>query len=316
VHRDQAIASHLLRVANSATYVGLMPCASLQQAISRLGLRQVGEIAMATALRGHLFHDPACADLLAIVWKHSVLAGFFTKEIARQLRRNVEIAFLCGLLHDVGKAVLLSSVDESIGPGSPTPPMRDVLGAVEAHHVETGVLLAVEWKLPDQIEEAVRFHHTPAAAPRFAELAHTVALADALAHHVAPSVLSAEVTIDDVRQHRSLDALNVYPDQLDAMVMYYGQVLTDRGRLSSLDVPVLGFFGAEDASIPVRDVQAFRGTLMDLGKQAEVLIVPGVGHAFANPSGGTYNERAANEAWTATLGFLERNMKLAKPTQQ
>jgi len=114
----------------------------------------------------------------------------------------------------------------------------------------------------------------------------------------------------------SLQTALLYPDQLDAMVMYYGQIVTDRQRLSALQVPMLGFFGADDESIPVRDVQGFRGTLMDLGKNVEVLIVPGVGHAFANPSGGTYNEKAANEAWVTTLAFLERNLKLNKPTQQ
>ena len=114
---------------------------------------------------------------------------------------------------------------------------------------------------------------------------------------------------------QSLQTALSYPDALDAMVMYYGQVVTDRTRLSPLNVPVLGFFGARDESIPVRDVQAFRGTLMDLGKNVEVLIVPGVGHAFANPSGGSYDAKAANEAWITTLAFLERHLKLGTPTR-
>ncbi len=97
--------------------------------------------------------------------------------------------------------------------------------------------------------------------------------------------------------------------------MYYGQVLTDRDRLASLNVPVLGFFGAEDESIPVREVQQFRSTLLELGKNAEVLIVPRADHAFANPSGGNYNEQAANEAWATTLAFLERHLKLSTPTR-
>ena len=106
-----------------------------------------------------------------------------------------------------------------------------------------------------------------------------------------------------------------YPGALDAAVMYYGQVLTDRDRLAPLNVPVLGFFGREDKSIPVREVQEFRSTLLDLGKNAEVLIVPAADHSFANPSSATYNEQAANEAWTTTLAFLERHLKLATPTR-
>jgi carboxymethylenebutenolidase len=113
----------------------------------------------------------------------------------------------------------------------------------------------------------------------------------------------------------SLQTALLYPDTLDAMVMYYGQVMTDRSRLASLEMPILGFFGGQDQSIPVRQVQEFRGTLMDLGKNVEVLIVPGADHAFANPSGGNYNEQAANEAWVTTLAFLQRHLKLATPTQ-
>ena len=113
----------------------------------------------------------------------------------------------------------------------------------------------------------------------------------------------------------SLQTALLYPDTLDAMVMYYGQMLSDRDRLASLNMPILGFFGGEDGSIPVRDVQAFRGTLRELGKNAEVLIVPRANHAFANPSDGNYNEQAANEAWDTTLEFLERHLKLSTPTQ-
>jgi carboxymethylenebutenolidase len=113
----------------------------------------------------------------------------------------------------------------------------------------------------------------------------------------------------------SLQTALLYPNQLDAMVMYYGQVIPDRDRLASLNVPVLGFFAGEDASIPLREVQDFRAVLMDLGKVAEILIVPRVDHAFANPKSRNYNEQAANEAWTTTLAFLERHLKLDTPTQ-
>ncbi len=106
------------------------------------------------------------------------------------------------------------------------------------------------------------------------------------------------------------------PGALDATVMYYGQVIKDRNRLAALDTPLLGFFGGLDASIPVRDVQEFRATLQDLGKNAEVLIYPRADHAFANPSGGNYNEEAAADSWDKTLSFLTRQLQLATPTQQ
>ena len=113
----------------------------------------------------------------------------------------------------------------------------------------------------------------------------------------------------------SLQTALQYPGALDAMVMYYGPIVSDRNKLSTLNVPVLGFFAAQDETIPVRDVQAFRSNLMELGKNSEVLIVPRVGHAFASPSAPGYNKQAADEAWTTTLAFLERNLKLGKATR-
>ncbi|HEX7237669.1 MAG TPA: dienelactone hydrolase family protein [Gammaproteobacteria bacterium] len=119
----------------------------------------------------------------------------------------------------------------------------------------------------------------------------------------------------DLGAEWSLQTALLYPGALDAAVMYYGRgVFMDRDRLSPLNTPLLGFYGGDDKSIPVRQVQEFRATLLDLGKNAEVLIMPHADHAFADPSGATYNEQAANEAWATTLMFLERHLKLDKPT--
>ena len=67
-------------------------------------MQAITEIAVAVSVRSRLFANEACASLLQALWRHSVLTAFFTKAIARVRRRNVEIAFLCGLLHDLGKA--------------------------------------------------------------------------------------------------------------------------------------------------------------------------------------------------------------------
>jgi carboxymethylenebutenolidase len=107
----------------------------------------------------------------------------------------------------------------------------------------------------------------------------------------------------------SLQTALLYPDALDAMVMYYGRLTTDRTELATLEVPMLGLFGGLDESIPVTEVQEFRDTLAQLGKRADVRIFPRADHAFANPSGGNYNERAAAEAWDVTLSFLAEHLK-------
>jgi carboxymethylenebutenolidase len=107
----------------------------------------------------------------------------------------------------------------------------------------------------------------------------------------------------------SLQTALSLPAELDAMVMYYGQVVADEAQLATLKMPILGLFGAEDASIPVASVQVFRVALNRLGKDADVRIYSGVGHAFANPSGGTYDADAAEDAWQRTITFLHRTMR-------
>lgn len=109
----------------------------------------------------------------------------------------------------------------------------------------------------------------------------------------------------------SLQAALLLPQELDAMVMYYGQPVMDELQLAQLQMPLLGHFAAKDASIPVADVVAFRAALQRLGKQAQIIIYPNVDHAFANPSGGAYDAAAADEAWGRTVEFLARSLQPA-----
>ena len=110
----------------------------------------------------------------------------------------------------------------------------------------------------------------------------------------------------------SLQAALQLSDRLDAAVMYYGSVVTDRTMLETLNTPLLGLFGGLDTSIPVRDVQTFRNLLRQLGKEAEVFIYADADHAFANPSGGNYAPEAAEDAWRRTLEFLGTHLRAAE----
>lgn len=102
----------------------------------------------------------------------------------------------------------------------------------------------------------------------------------------------------------ALNAALLMPDDLDAAVIYYGQVVTDEERLAPLQAPVLGLFAEGDRGIPVESVRAFQRALENLGKTHEIEIYPGVGHAFANPSGSNYDPETAALAWERTLAFL------------
>jgi len=106
----------------------------------------------------------------------------------------------------------------------------------------------------------------------------------------------------------SLNTAQLFPEELDASVIYYGQVTADEDKLRPISAPILGLFGADDKGITVESVEAFRGSLERLRKDHEIHIYPGVGHAFANPTGTNYNAEAALDAWSRTLEFLGRHL--------
>ena len=109
----------------------------------------------------------------------------------------------------------------------------------------------------------------------------------------------------------SLNAALLFPNELNAAVIYYGQVTDNEANLRRLNVPILGIFGNEDRAIPVESVKSFEKALMNLEKNYDIEIYPGVGHAFANPTGTNYNAEAAGKAWEKTVAFLDSHLSIS-----
>lgn len=106
----------------------------------------------------------------------------------------------------------------------------------------------------------------------------------------------------------SLVTALLYPEELDAAVIYYGRLVTDEEELAPLQVPILGLFGAEDDGIPLDMVRAFEEKLTQMGKTHEIHVYEGADHAFANPSGTRYDAEAAEKAWAETTSFLAEHL--------
>jgi len=98
-------------------------------------------------------------------------------------------------------------------------------------------------------------------------------------------------------------------EQMDATIIYYGAVETDAEVLATIDWPVLGIFGEEDAVIPLDSVHAFASSLDKVGIENEIITYPGLGHAFANPSNAGYDPTSTAHAWMKTIDFLEMHLK-------
>lgn len=107
----------------------------------------------------------------------------------------------------------------------------------------------------------------------------------------------------------SLQTALLFPEKVDAAVIYYGHLVDDKAKLAPLKMPILGFFGGKDQSIPVATVQSFEKALKDLGKSVEIHVYEDASHAFANPSGGSYNPKAAEDSWKRTTAFFKTHLR-------
>ncbi len=217
LNRDQALAGHVLRVGNSPIYAGGARIQTIQQALVRIGFAQLREIVVAVALRTRVFSGAAQQELLGALWTHSVAAAAFAREVARTLRANVESAFLCGLLHDVGKPVVLSLMLDLAKEAALKLPRARLEAALTLHHTLAGQRLAEHWGLPDPTAQAIARHHDFESATHHEQTVRIACLANVLAHWALDT---DEPAIDDagVQAHPVCAALNLYPEDVVALM--------------------------------------------------------------------------------------------------
>ncbi|MEF8938606.1 MAG: dienelactone hydrolase family protein, partial [Salinivenus sp.] len=77
--------------------------------------------------------------------------------------------------------------------------------------------------------------------------------------------------------------------------------------LEQLTTPILGHFGRQDQVVSPKQVKAFRSRLDGRGVNVQVYMYD-AGHAFANPSGDSYDAEAAEAAWDRTTAFLQTHL--------
>lgn len=183
LQRDPALAAHVLSIANSAALGSREPIVSLQQAIARLGVRTLANVALSVAVKTKIFKAGRHLDRVQQLWRHSAHSAAWAREIARLRRRNVESAFLCGLLHEVGAPVVLQAIDELQSKTKVEFSEEQALAAVERLHCDVGARLVRAWSLPEWTSAAARFHHRPLEAEACADEVLTVHLALRLASH-------------------------------------------------------------------------------------------------------------------------------------
>lgn len=187
IARDQALVVRMLRIANSPFYGLSGRVESVADAIAVLGLRAVRSLAATSAVTGGLAGVAPPELDTGVFWRHGIAAAVAARALARRLKAPEEVAYVAGLLHDIGTLMLASVF----------PAQRaDVLAHAAEHgmhvadaeravlgidHAQIGSTLAERWNFPEQICRAIRSHHE-AVPERSGTLACAVHVGDVLAH--------------------------------------------------------------------------------------------------------------------------------------
>lgn len=187
VSYDQALTAKTLRLANSSLYGLQVKVTTIQQAITFLGFQTTRNLITAAAVTG-CFAEGHCPGFdHKAFWRHSIATAACAKVLARQMRFNQDYAFTAGLLHDIGRLVLVSCFPEQYAATIAHRAEHDcyLLEAERAvlgvDHVDAGLALAEHWNFSDTMRLAIGGHHDP-EQPGAGFLAAIIHVADAIVH--------------------------------------------------------------------------------------------------------------------------------------
>lgn len=217
IQQDQSLAGQILRIANSPAYAPRSPIVSLQQAIAWLGLNMLAGLAFSVSVQRGVFNTTGFEKEVKGLWRQALATGLYGKEIARRIRHNVENAFLCGLLHLIGKPAILHLASQC-------PPLAgshhswEVMEKLfEEFHIQAGMALGDTWKLPDPVKETICYYpdhlYHQATSPTKGTI--ITCLADHLASH---ALGMSDLEEEALRNLQVVRDLNFYPEDMTALL--------------------------------------------------------------------------------------------------
>ncbi len=217
IERDPPLCARLLKLANSAHYGYAKTISDIQEAIVCIGFDAVKELAL---------NQKVC-ELFKLenvrygysrwkVWKHSSAVAVASKLIyRREFRERGDDIYVAGLLHDIGIIVedqffpeLFDSSLAIVAEGERNLPDVE-LEILKINHAMVGQAISEDWGFPDELIQAIGYHHNPADAQKeYQQFVYTVYVANYICQR--DKIGYVEVNKRDVSGfHKCLDALKI-----------------------------------------------------------------------------------------------------------
>ena len=170
IESDPALTAAMLRTANSTFYGGLVRIATVRDAMVRIGVDEVVRMAfLAGEKQRYRVQDPALQQLILPLWRHAVGCAIGAEWLAKRLgfEELMHEAFVCGLVHDIGKLLLLWVIDDLKQGTEELPAITPTLisEVFKSAHTDEGFRLGEAWALPEHYCTVIRDHHKPHPDP-------------------------------------------------------------------------------------------------------------------------------------------------------
>jgi HD-like signal output (HDOD) protein len=199
VHSDPKLAKYVLSIASSAAKRPSMPITSLQHAIAWLGLDDVANIAFTLALQGKMLHVEGQHRKARRLWRHSLASALWARQLSAMQGRETGLCYLCGLLHNIGRAVVLGVIHEVAERAGQHLAGNEYDCLIDVFQREVSARVIYAWALPAPVPAVVARwdSYASAGAVRWESNVINVAhkLADFTLHE--PCMLTRELLVQD-----------------------------------------------------------------------------------------------------------------------
>lgn len=207
---DPGLTTKILKVANSAMYARQTEITSLQIAITMLGFKTIKSLVFLVSA-SNMFKRGKEREFYQYFWKHSILTAFLAQHIAIKggFKRLSDVAFLAGLLHDIGRAAMYQADAELY---IATRGEEDERKLFEGDHREIGEAILTKWNFPPVYVDTAREHSSLNVTSQYKTIILIVSAADLMSGYFSDSELAET---DDQKLEAFLLRINLKPEDKD-----------------------------------------------------------------------------------------------------
>jgi putative nucleotidyltransferase with HDIG domain len=182
VAKDQVLASRVLGLANSAASASAMEISTVRDAIVRLGTTVVRNLVVTVSMASNTQDRRVYGTRAGQLFAHALGTAYVARLVAEQAGVDPDESFLCGLMHDIGKLVILKVAYDVNRQAPGKLPSDEVARALAEHHARIGGVALRRWRLPESVDEPIIYHHAYLEAPTAPREAAVCYLANRLSH--------------------------------------------------------------------------------------------------------------------------------------